>query len=49
VHTQPLAPDSPAARAARLNAEYQQALAQWQALPWWQRLRSKKPEPPQGI
>jgi len=41
-------PHSPAQRAARLNIEFQQALARWKALPWWQRLRTRKPEPPQG-
>jgi hypothetical protein len=36
-------------RAYRLNLQYQQELARWKALPWWQRLRAKKPEPPRGI
>jgi hypothetical protein len=36
-------------RAFRLNVEYQQALARWRALPWWRRLRAKKPVPPTGI
>jgi tetratricopeptide (TPR) repeat protein len=47
--TAPLDRNSPAARAARLMIEYEQALVQWEALPWLQRLRTKKPEPPQGI
>ncbi len=38
-----------AARAAELNLEYQQALATWQALPLWRRLRTKRPQPPPGI
>jgi hypothetical protein len=33
----------------RLNIEHQRALASWEALPWWRRLRTKKPEPPKGI
>jgi tetratricopeptide (TPR) repeat protein len=36
-------------RAFRLNLQYQQELARWRALPWWQRLRAKKPEPSRGI
>ena len=36
-------------RAVALNAQYFQQLAQWQALPWWQRLRQPKPTRPQGI
>ena len=42
-------PAGPAARAAKLNVEYQQALAQWQQLSWLKRLRTKKPKPPEGI
>jgi hypothetical protein len=36
-------------RAFRLNLQYQEELARWKALSWWQRLRAKKPEPPRGI
>jgi ankyrin repeat protein/Flp pilus assembly protein TadD len=36
-------------RAYRLNLEYQQSLARWQALPWWRRLVIRKPERPAGI
>ena len=36
-------------RAARLSCEYHHALAAWQALPFWRRMITKKPEPPQGI
>ncbi len=36
-------------RAARLNIEYQRALARWNALPFWKRLTTTKPEPPAGI
>jgi hypothetical protein len=36
-------------RATELNIKYQQELARWQALPWWKRLKVKKPEPPRGI
>jgi hypothetical protein len=35
--------------ATRRNLEYQRELAKWHALPWWKRLRTRKPEPPQGI
>jgi len=31
------------------SQQHQQKLARWKALPWWQRLWAKKPEPPQGI
>ncbi len=37
------------ARAAQLNVEYQQALKEWQALPWLKRMRVPKPTPPTGI
>jgi CHAT domain len=36
-------------RAARLNIQYIQDLKNWQALPWWKRLRTKKPDRPTGI
>jgi hypothetical protein len=36
-------------RAMRLNLEYQKARRQWEALPWWKRMMTKKPEPPTGI
>ncbi|MEW8508368.1 MAG: AAA family ATPase [Candidatus Thiodiazotropha sp.] len=36
-------------RATALNIEYQKKLADWKALPWWQRVRTKRPEPPHGI
>ncbi len=42
-------PGANAERAAQLNIQYQQELAQWNALPWWKRLGVKKPEPPKGI
>ena len=31
--------------AVQRNMQYQQKLAQWNALPWWKRLKVKKPEP----
>jgi tetratricopeptide (TPR) repeat protein len=36
-------------RAVRLNLEYQANRKRWDALSWWQRLRTKRPEPPAGI
>jgi tetratricopeptide (TPR) repeat protein len=42
-------PRANSARAAQLNMQYQQDLARWQALPWWKRLRVKKPTRPTGI
>jgi len=42
-------PKAGAQRATQLNIQYQQALAAWQALPWWKRLRVKKPQPPEGL
>jgi WD40 repeat protein len=33
-------------QASRLNIAYQEELAAWKALPFWKRLRIKKPEPP---
>jgi hypothetical protein len=36
-------------RAAALNIAYHKDLAAWQALPFWKRLRTKKPQPPKGI
>jgi hypothetical protein len=36
-------------RAVEQNAEYQQKLARWQALPWWKRWRAPKPVRPAGI
>jgi tetratricopeptide (TPR) repeat protein len=36
-------------RAFRLNIEYQRRLSAWKALPWLQRVRTVKPEPPSGI
>ena len=36
-------------RAARLNIQYQQDLAQWKSLSWFKRLRTPKPQPPSGI
>ena len=44
-----LDPNSPAQRAARLSIEYQRAMARWNTLSWWQRLRTLKPEPPSGL
>ena len=41
-------PAADADRAAQLNIEYQQALAQWKALPLWKRLRTNRPEPPKA-
>lgn len=40
---------SDADRALRLDLEHQQALERWKALPFWQRLRTKRPEPPAEI
>jgi len=42
-------PTSDADRALRLDLEYQQALERWKALPFWQRPRTKRPEPPAEI
>lgn len=36
-------------RAAQLNMQYQSERKSWEALPWWRRLATKKPQPPQGI
>ena len=36
-------------RASRLNIRYQKQLQEWKALPWWKRLKEKKPKPPTGI
>jgi hypothetical protein len=36
-------------RAMQLNLEYQEALKRWNSLPWWKRLRVKKPVRPSGI
>lgn len=44
-----LDPKADAQGAALLNIQYQRELAAWKALPWWKRLRVKKPEPPAGI
>jgi hypothetical protein len=49
VATPSASPNSDAQLATRRNIEYQQALDHWQALPWWRRLRTKQPKPPQGI
>jgi hypothetical protein len=35
--------------AYRLNMDYQRRIAEWNALSWWQRRRTPRPEPPQGI
>ncbi|HSB09187.1 MAG TPA: DUF4062 domain-containing protein [Blastocatellia bacterium] len=42
-------PATNAERAAELNIRYQQDLARWKALPWWKRVRTKKPDRPTGI
>lgn len=42
-------PGADADRATQLNLEYQQELARWNSLPWWKRLKEKKPERPRGI
>ncbi|MEK6324266.1 MAG: DUF4062 domain-containing protein [Acidobacteriota bacterium] len=42
-------PGTNAERAAQLNIQYQQDLARWNALPWWKRVRTKKPDRPTGI
>jgi WD40 repeat protein len=42
-------PAADADRAAQLNIRYQKELAAWKALPFWKRLRTKKPEHPGGI
>jgi hypothetical protein len=39
-------PDANPEEATRLNIEYQERLKQWQALPWWKRLFTKKPVSP---
>jgi len=43
------APLTDANRAALRNDAYRRALAAWKALPFLKRLRTKKPEPPEGI
>ncbi len=35
--------------AVRLNIQHQKDLKAWKSLPWWKRIREKKPEPPKGI
>jgi tetratricopeptide (TPR) repeat protein len=40
-------PSADADRAAALN--YQKDLAAWKALPFWKRLGTKKPQPPEGM
>jgi tetratricopeptide (TPR) repeat protein len=42
-------PGAAADRAAALNIAYLKDLAAWNALPFWKRLRMKKPEPPKDI
>ena len=42
-------PSADGARAAQLNIEYQKAKKAWEALPWWKRMRTTRPEPPTGI
>jgi len=42
-------PSADPERAVRLNIEYQRRLSAWKALPWLQRVRTVKPEPPSGI
>ena len=42
-------PQHDANRAQRLNLEYQEKLAAWEALPWWKRWRTPEPQPPEGI
>ena len=42
-------PHANTAEAARLNMQYQQDLARWQALSWSQRLWVRKPTPPTSI
>ena len=34
--------------AYQLNVQYQQELKKWKALPWWKRIRIKKPTHPTG-
>jgi tetratricopeptide (TPR) repeat protein len=41
-------PGADADRAAALNIAYQKDLAAWNALPFLKRLRTKKPQPPEG-
>lgn len=36
-------------RAAALNIAYLKDLAAWKALPFLKRLRTKRPQPPEGI
>jgi tetratricopeptide (TPR) repeat protein len=36
-------------RAAQLNQKYQEQLSAWSALPWWRRMKTKRPERPVGI
>lgn len=36
-------------RASEANVKYQNSLRKWQALPWWKRLFTRRPDPPRGI
>lgn len=40
---------SDANRAAEMNIAYQRELAHWKSLPWWERLRTRRPQRPTGI
>jgi hypothetical protein len=42
-------PSADADHAAALNIAYLKDLAAWKALPFWKRLGTKKPQPPEGI
>jgi hypothetical protein len=42
-------PGADADRAVALNIAYLKDLAAWNALPFLKRLRTKKPQPPEGI
>jgi hypothetical protein len=41
--------DSSGVSPGRRNAEYEKALKDWEALPWWKRMHTPRPTPPMGI
>jgi hypothetical protein len=42
-------PQADANKATELNKRFQKELAEWNALPWWKRIKTKRPEPPKGM
>jgi tetratricopeptide (TPR) repeat protein len=49
VYIPPPHPGANAELAGQRNVEYQKELARWDSLPWLKRIRTKKPQPPEGI